>query len=39
MSIPVDPTDLARALADFDAGYLLTVVPVGVMARLRAPRR
>ena len=25
MSIPVDPTDLARALADFDAGYLLTV--------------
>lgn len=25
MSIPVDVTDLARALGDFDAGYLLTV--------------
>ena len=25
MSIPVDPKDLAGALADFDAGYLLTV--------------
>jgi hypothetical protein len=25
MSIPVDVADLARALGDFDAGYLLTV--------------
>lgn len=25
MSIPVDVADLARALTDFDAGYLLTV--------------
>jgi len=25
MSIPVDVADLARALADFDTGYLLTV--------------
>lgn len=25
MSIPVDPKDLAAALADFEAGYLLTV--------------
>ena len=24
MSIPVDPADLAQALADFDSGYLLT---------------
>lgn len=29
MSIPVDPKDLAGALADFDAGYLLTVSESG----------
>lgn len=29
MSIPVDPKDLAGALADFDAGYLLTVSAEG----------
>ncbi|HET8604168.1 MAG TPA: pyridoxamine 5'-phosphate oxidase family protein [Marmoricola sp.] len=29
MSIPVDPKDLAGALADHDAGYLLTVSPDG----------
>ena len=29
MSIPVDPRDLAHALDDFDAGYLLTVSPDG----------
>jgi len=29
MSIPVDPKDLAGALADFEAGYLLTVSEEG----------
>ena len=31
MSIPVDIADLACALADHDAGYLLSVSPVGTV--------
>jgi hypothetical protein len=31
MSIPVDLGDLAKALEEFDAGYLLTVSPAGTV--------
>jgi hypothetical protein len=33
MSIKVEPDDLPRVLADFDAAYLLTVDPLGSPAR------
>lgn len=35
MSIQVQPDDLQRVLADFDAGYLLTVDPTGSPARVK----
>ncbi|WP_395728597.1 pyridoxamine 5'-phosphate oxidase [Nakamurella sp.] len=35
MSIKVEPDDLPRVLGDFDAGYLLTVDPVGSPARVK----
>ena len=31
MSIPVDVADLARALAEYGAGYLLTTTPAGTV--------
>ncbi|WP_420123080.1 pyridoxamine 5'-phosphate oxidase [Nakamurella sp.] len=36
MSIIVELGDLARVLDDFDAGYLLTVDPLGSPARVKA---
>lgn len=36
VSIKVEPDDLPRVLGDFDAGYLLTVDPLGSPARVKA---
>jgi hypothetical protein len=35
VSIKVEPDDLPRVLGDFDAGYLLTVDPLGSPARVK----